>query len=450
MKTNTIIRQTALSTALLLTGLISAQEPKSFGKARENQCSATQYENYLKTAKGKRTTDAQFENWLAPKIEEIRKRNNTQKSGNTVVTLPVVVHVIHNGDAIGVDENIADEQVFSQITVLNNDFRRLLNTPGYVEGNTGTDIEIEFCLAQQDPNGNPTNGVDRVYRNKASWGMMAIETQLKPSTQWDPERYINIWVCKFGGDLVFSDGEVGGYAFFPEGSGLEGLEGAESYAENDGVTMNYKCFGSSDYYPEGSYLLPGADKGRATVHEMGHFFGLRHIWGDGSDCTATDYCEDTPTAITMNTSCEPVDSCPENDGFDMIENYMDYTPDECKSVFTQNQKDRMLATLQNALRRGTLITSNACQAPTAGIGDNQLQELNIYPNPAREVLNITSDVTGVAGSYEIYNILGQAITARNITFDDNQSVDVSGLSQGVYVIKLTREGKTKTLKFIKE
>lgn len=449
MKTSTI-KHLVTGTALTLCSLVFAQQPKTFGKASENQCSATQYEDYLKTAKGRELTTAQFENWLAPKVAELRAKNKLQKSGNTVVTLPVVVHVIHNGDAIGQDENIADEQVFSQITVLNNDFRRLLDTPGYVEGNAGTDIEIEFCLAQRDPDGNPTNGIDRVLKSKASWNMTTIETQLKPQTQWDPEKYINIWVCKFGGDLVSPMGEVGGYAFFPEGSGLEGLEGAESYAENDGVTMNYKCFGSTDYYPEGNYLLPGADKGRAAVHEMGHFFGLRHIWGDGNDCSATDYCNDTPAAVGMNISCLPVDSCLENEGFDMIENYMDYTPDECKSVFTQNQKERIWATIENAERRGTLLTSDACQAPTAGVNDNLLQGLNIYPNPAKDVLNITSDITGVAGSYEIYNTLGQAIAAKNITFEEGQSIDISGLSQGIYIIKLTREGKTKTLKFIKE
>ncbi|PZR23330.1 MAG: hypothetical protein DI539_03505 [Flavobacterium psychrophilum] len=152
----------------------------------------------------------------------------------------------------------------------------------------------------------------------------------------------------------------------------------------------------------------------------------------------------------MNISCQPIDSCPENDGFDMIENYMDYTPDECKSVFTLNQKERMWATLQNAQRRGTLITSDGCQAPTAGVDDNLLQGLNIYPNPAKDVLNITSEITGATGSYEIYNTLGQAIATGNVTFEKEQSIDISGLSQGIYIIKLNREGKTKTLKFIKE
>lgn len=439
------IRQTALSTALLLTALTYAQQPKGFGKSGFNPCSATQYESYLKTAKGKRTTDAQFENWLSPKIEQLRGKNFKPKSGNTVVTLPVVVHIIHNGDAIGENENITDEKVFSQIQVLNNDFRRLLGTPGYNENTPGNDIEIEFCLAQRDPQGNPTNGIDRVQKTKANWGMMAIETQLKPQTQWDPEKYINIWVCDFGSDLE----GVGGYAFFPEASGLEGLEGVESYYENDGVTMYYKCFGSSDL-ADGEYI-PGMDKGRALTHEMGHFFGLRHIWGDGEDCTATDYCDDTPTAIAMNTSCDYNDSCTLDEKPDMIENYMDYTPDECKSVFTANQKERIWAVMNNAQRRGTLITSDGCQAPTAGTDDhNLLQGLIIYPNPASEVLNITSDITGAAGSYEIYNTLGQTVAAKSITFEESQGVDISGLSQGVYIIKLTRDGKAKTLKFIKE
>ncbi len=102
--------------------------------------------------------------------------------------------------------------------------------------------------------------------------------------------------------------------------------------------------------------------GRSASHEIGHFFGLRHIWGDTGDCaTADDYCDDTPTALAANYGCQiGLDSCPESEGLDMIENYMDYTDDACLNTFTQNQKDRMQAVLANSPRRKTLTTADSC------------------------------------------------------------------------------------------
>ncbi|MDV6167873.1 M43 family zinc metalloprotease [Flavobacterium sp. DG1-102-2] len=446
---STTLKQAALGVALFLSGLTHAQDPKPFGREikRNNEgfvpCAATEYLSSLQTG-GKRISDAEFEQWLAPKVEAVR-RQKSQKNSNQTVTLPVVVHVIHNGDELGTNENLSDERVLSQIQVLNEDFGRIQETPGYNEETPGVDTQIQFCLAQRDPDGNPTTGIEHIQMTRTSWNATAIETQLKPQTIWDPEKYINIWVCNFGGDLV----GVGGYAFFPEASGLEGLDEAESTASGDGLTMYYKCFGSSAYAPEGEYISQ-IDMGRATTHEMGHFFGLRHIWGDGEDCSATDYCDDTPAALAMNTTCGYVDSCTLDDKPDMVENYMDYTPDACKSVFTENQNERMWATLNNALRRGTLITSDGCSAPTAGTNDNLLQGLNIYPNPVQDVLYIQSDITGVDGSYEIYTVTGQAIAAKNIRFEDGLNIDTWALSQGIYFVKLNRDGQTKTLKFIKQ
>ncbi|MBF00174.1 M43 family zinc metalloprotease [Flavobacterium coralii] len=363
----------------------AAKKAHVFGKTLSGElqkCGATEYEALLQKKNDKRATTQEFEQWLAPKVEAVRAQRLAgfmQKSTNNVVTIPVVVHVVHNGDALGTNENIADAQVLSQITVLNQDFRRMLNTPGYNTNPVGADMEIEFCLAQQDPNGIATTGITRHNLGNADgWDMESIETILKPQTQWDPEKYLNIWVV----DHIYEFfGELAGYAQFPTASGLEGLDvpGLPSEAETDGVVIGHVYFGSSDIYPDGTYdEIVGRDKGRTTTHEVGHFFGLRHIWGDG-DCSADDFCADTPVAANANSECpDGIDSCPESPGMDMIENYMDYTNDTCQNIFTQDQKDRMVAVLANSPRRVSLITSPGC---TLGIvpeldGALQIQSLN--------------------------------------------------------------------------
>ncbi|MFY7666974.1 T9SS type A sorting domain-containing protein [Flavobacterium sp.] len=337
--------------------------PTATGKIR---CASTEYETSLQQKYSTRATEEAFENWMSAKIRERQATGNrSAQSTNTVYTIPVVVHVIHNGDAYGTGENITDEQVLSQIQVLNQDFRRMLNTPGYNTNAVGADTEIEFCLAQTDPDGNETTGIHRVNLGTASWGENAIETTMKPQTQWNPDLYFNIWVCRFGGDLF----GVLGYAQFPDNSTLGGLDTIGGEADTDGVVIGYQYFGSQDIYPEGTYDSEFFN-GRTSTHEIGHCFGLRHIWGDTSSCTVNatdslkDYCPDTPAASTATSGC-PVgkNSCPNAPGNDMIENYMDYTDDGCMNIFTQDQKERMLVVLENSPRRSSLRTSTVCQAP---------------------------------------------------------------------------------------
>ena len=319
-------------------------------------CASTEYETYLQKKYPQLNREG-FENWIALKIEESKNRFTT-KNINTIVTIPVVVHVIHNGDPVGTDENITDEQVLSQIEVLNQDFRRLADTPGFNTHPEGADTEIQFCLAQRDPGGSPTTGIEHINMGTPSWNSFeAIDYIMKAQTQWNPEHYLNIWICKMGGDME----GVGGYAYFPEASGLPGLEGSIGTAEIDGVVLAYYGTGSEDIYPA-TYAF-GRDKGRSATHEIGHFFGLRHIWGDGVDCTATDYCDDTPPAANLNFNCFSYDSCEEDEFPDMIENYMDYTLDDCKNIFTNDQKARMWAVLDNSPRRMSLTTSNSCVFP---------------------------------------------------------------------------------------
>ena len=172
---------------------------------------------------------------------------NNPQGERALVTIPVVVHVVYNTTA----ENISDAQIQSQITVLNQDFRKLnadvANTPGAFAG-LASDSNIEFCLATVDPNGNPTNGVLRVPTTATSFG---TNNTVKSSTSggsnaWNAGKYLNMWVCDISGGTL-------GYAQFPGGS-----------ASTDGVVCDYQYFGTI-----GTATAP-FNKGRTATHEVGH------------------------------------------------------------------------------------------------------------------------------------------------------------------------------------
>lgn len=337
-----------------------------FGKKKSVQagkvirCASTEYEDYLKASNPQRLSTQEFEQWLAPKlqVEQARKRNLSKTAQTSaVITIPVVVHVIHNGDAVGTDENLFAEQINSQIRVLNEDFRRKVSTPGFNTNPVGADIEIEFALAKRDPAGVLSNGIHRVNLGQSSWSFDEIENTVKPQTQWNPDKYLNIWV------LNFQQNDLLGYAQFPSSSGLPGLNTSGGAAATDGVVIQYQFFGSKSYFPGGTYG-PTYDQGRTATHEVGHYLGLRHIWGDAADgvdgCTVDDFCQDTPNAAIDNSGCPiNVDSCINSPGLDMVENYMDYTDDICMNIFTGDQKTRMITVINNSIRRASLKTSDA-------------------------------------------------------------------------------------------
>lgn len=416
------------------------------------RCVSTEYEEYLQERIKGRATTEEFETWLAPKVEAVKRRMLTGKSANQVITIPVVVHVIHSGQAVGTARNISDERVISQITVLNQDFRRMMGTPGYNTNPVGADMEIEFVLAQRKPDGTATNGIDRVNLGNTTWSESNVESILKPQTQWDPSQYFNIWVCQFGGDL----NGVLGYAQFPSNSGLGGLNTNGGLASTDGVVIEWRAFGSSDYVT-GIYF-DDIDKGRTATHEIGHCFGLRHIWGDSSSCVVNatdsnkDYCPDTPAANTEHYDCLQVyNTCPSAAGNDMTENYMDYSNDSCMNIFTLNQKARVVAVLENSIRRATLASSLAGQAPLATSTFDILSTLSIYPNPVNDVLNISlGDENDLPESYSLYNNLGQIIAQKSVSSNADLSINTSDLSTGVYFIRVEKESAVKTLKFLKK
>ena len=281
--------------------------------------------------------------WIAKMAKDNANNPSTQKASRNI---PVVVHVIHNGDALGSGENISDAQVLSQIAVLNADFSATNsdfgNTPSAFTS-VAANMDFQFCMAQTDPNGQPTDGIDRVNYGTASFGQSATES-MKAATQWDPSKYFNIWVVRFGGDL----NGVLGYAQFPNSGS----------ANTDGLVVAYNVYGTT-----GAVQAP-YNKGRTTTHEIGHCFGLYHIWGDdGTACTGSDGIADTPNQADENYGCPNFatnTSC-SNSG-DMSMNYMDYTDDACMYMFTNGQKAVVDGVFASAPRRASLLTSTVCNA----------------------------------------------------------------------------------------
>lgn len=344
--------------------------------ATERNCFTVEHEKKLTDKFPKRTTATDFENALAAHRSMTRLAAEEEE---IVYRIPTIVHVVHHGEPLGTGSNISQEQVLSQFEVLNEDFQRI--GAGYNEHPDGADINIEFVPVLTGPDGKLLDepGIDRVFGYSAYYHYDNIELELKPNTQWDPERYFNIWVVKFGGGF---SGYLG-YAQFPTLSGLDGLFD-DLAAHTDGVVIGYQYFGRV------GDLAEDFDQGRTATHEVGHWLGLRHIWGDG-DCTVDDYCEDTPNTSGPNTSCEFRDSCPE-EGVDMIENYMDYSTDACMNVFTNDQKFRIRTVMELSPRRNSLV---ACQtAPEAVVGANSADWNNRswfkYTATADEVVFISS------------------------------------------------------------
>ena len=283
-----------------------------------------------------------------------------KKQGRALITIPVVVHIVHDGDAVGADENISDAQVYSQMAALNEDYRKLNADTSSIPSvfkPLAADFEIEFCLAVRDPDGNPTTGIERINGGRSSW-TNATADEFKPSTIWEPGQYINVWVMRLGGT---SSGTLG-YAQFP------GMPDS-----TDGIVVDYKAFGTT------GDLLPAHAEGKTLTHEIGHWMGLMHTWGDDNGaCSDDDLVADTPLQGAENYGCPafPHVSCGNGPNGDMFMNYMDYVDDDCSYMFTVGQKARADYFLTHD--RQSILSSAGCEPLPVYQRDMAITEM-IFP-----------------------------------------------------------------------
>jgi hypothetical protein len=271
-----------------------------------------------------------------------------------VVTIPVVVHIVHNPASSAV----SDAQVRSQIDVLNQDFRATnpdrLGVPG-VWTDLIADCEIEFQLATIDPDGNPTTGITRTTTTKTAFA--AAQNDVKSSETggadaWPSWDYLNMWVC---GTILDTRGDsILGYAQFPG-----------SPPETDGVVIANPFFGTMGTAQDPFNL------GRTATHEVGHWLSLRHIWGnDDGGCASSDLVDDTPNQGGPNFQRPtfPHITCNNGPDGDMFVNYMDYTDDAGMFMFTKGQSVRMSACLEGP--RASFLAGAA--EPRTGVAAPQL------------------------------------------------------------------------------
>ncbi|MET9762350.1 zinc metalloprotease [Streptomyces sp. NPDC006372] len=246
----------------------------------------------------------------------------------SIVDIPVVVHVVHNTP----EQNVGDVQIHSQIAVLNQDFRAGNPDVGKVPAtwqDLVADARIQFHLARTDPLGRPTDGITRTQTSNADWDTDdLVKFSLSGGHDaWPADVYLNLWVCRLRRGLL-------GYAQFPGGA-----------ASTDGVVITYSAFGNT-----GTATAP-FDGGRTAVHEIGHWLNLRHIWGDDDEgCSGSDFVSDTPNqgGPNLGSPSFPHVTCNNGPNGDMFMNYMDYTDDAAMFMFTKGQAARMDAALDHA------------------------------------------------------------------------------------------------------
>jgi len=325
-----------------------------------------------------------------------------QKLNGTIITIPVVFHVVWNSTA----QNVSDAALLAQLDVLNKDFRKLNADASLIPSifaGVAADCEIQFCMAQRNPQGLASTGI---VRRQTTTTAFSTNNNVKftangGSNAWDASRYLNIWVCNLSNGVL-------GYAQFPGGA-----------AATDGVVVLFSTLPGGTSAPY--------NKGRTGTHEVGHWLNLRHIWGDAT--CGSDFVADTPPHNAANYGCPASGHRSTCTGtpVEMTMNYMDYTDDACMYMFSAGQRDRMNALFATGGTRASLLSSNGCTpvAPSTCGVPSGLNTTNITLTSA--TLNWAA-VSG-ATSYNVRIRVVGATSWNNFTASST-SLGVTGLTAG--------------------
>lgn len=392
---------------ILLAGLL-ALPAVAQTDAELHRCGFSQYSWYANQPKDA----SKFEQWLRRKMQQPLP----MPQADSVIYIPVVVHVVHQGEPIGTGTNISDQAILAQIDILNQDFRRTPGTRGHNNHPDGADAKIEFALAQYDPNYAPTNGIVRLQGPQTTYSIQDRPT-LANLSRWPATDYLNIWVCNLTTYL--------GYAEFPVAD-LQGLDGlSNTNPLIDGFVVNYKYFGPN----------PNSQRfglGRTATHEIGHWLGLLHTWGDRTNCTGNDYCDDTPTSASPCYNCPiALNSCT-NSPPDQTQNYLTYNDDGCMSVFTNDQVARMRTVLLNSPRRASLLNSHALTNTVP----NRQMGFTLMPNPAHNRVVISFDTDATAHQLMVYAANGQLFKQYPLQSAQPLYLSTAQWPRGLYILAL--------------
>jgi hypothetical protein len=411
----------AIISLTAFTGYKSPQDPgdNSFNPNSKKNCGTVEFNNI------QMQRNPQF------KInrEEIERftKEYVLDDNRSVVTIPVVFHVVYNTN----EQNISDAQLMSQLEILNKDFNRLnadtVNTPAAFQS-LAANVQVQFCLAQRDPSGNFTTGITRTMTSLTEFtaeDTSIYYTSLGGKDIWDRNKYLNIYSCKLAGTLL-------GYAQFPGGN-----------PNTDGVVIGYNYMGNT------GTVQPPNNLGRTASHEVGHWLNLFHIWGDEPACAQDDEIADTPLQGAESGGCPTfpmTDACSPNAPGIMFMNYMDYSDDNCMNMFTLGQSVRMNAALAGP--RASLLTSDGCTS----VGINQIGNeipssmklAQNFPNPFNPTTKITFDIS--AGVNDPVKLAVYDLSGKEVAQLVNQNLQPGqyeytfngvNLASGMYFYKLT-------------